>query len=80
MVSYWKSACPIQANHPLVKTTAYIKLEQVLIALENFDTVDQTIQLSIDWEALGFDTKQIKLVALAVVNKPPLSIQMISFL
>lgn len=52
MIGYWDEACPVKTNHPLVKATAYVKDNQVLIAIGNFDKTDRDIRLSVDWDML----------------------------
>ncbi|MCC8170533.1 MAG: DUF6067 family protein [Parabacteroides sp.] len=66
MLGYWDENCPVCTSSPHVKATAYVKPDQVLIALGNFDTNDHTVQLSFDWNALGTNPGSIRLEAPAI--------------
>lgn len=66
MQGYWDDACPVKTHSNLVKATAYVKEDSVLISLGNFDAKDQSVRLAIDWKALGMSPDKAKLVAPAV--------------
>lgn len=63
MVGYWEENCPIKTSSATVKATAYVKSDKVLISIGNFDAEDKTINLGIDWDALGMNPETAKLVA-----------------
>lgn len=63
MSGYWDTNCPVKTNSPDIKATAFIKKDQVLIAIGNFGESDRPVQLSIDWKAIGIDPGKAKLVA-----------------
>lgn len=68
MLGYWDEDCPVKTDSPNVKSTAYVKPDQMLISVGNFDSADQTIHLTIDWNALGFDPNKMEIFAPAVKN------------
>ena len=68
MIGYWDKECPVQTGNPNVKATVYVKPEQILISIGNFDDNDQDIKLSIDWKALGLNPGSVILTAPAVKN------------
>jgi hypothetical protein len=55
MIGYWDQECPVRTNHPGVKATVYVKANETLISIGNFDNRDQTVRLTIDCKALGLD-------------------------
>jgi hypothetical protein len=63
MIGYWDQDCPVRTNHPNVKATVYVKANETLISIGNFDDKDQTIRLSIDWKALGLDPSKTVIMA-----------------
>lgn len=68
MLGYWDDKCPVRTSQLNVKATAYVQKDQVLIALGNFDSSDKTINLNIDWKALGMKQSEYELTAPAVEN------------
>lgn len=63
MYGYWDEHCPVTTGNDLVKATAYVKPDKVLIAVGNFDAKNHDITLKIDFKALGFDAKNVSLTA-----------------
>lgn len=63
MIGYWDKECPIQTNNKNVKATAYVKANQTLISIGNFDDKDQDIKLSINWKELGLNPDKVTLKA-----------------
>ncbi len=68
MIGFWDSACPIKTDNEIVKATAYVKNNEVLIALGNWDASDMDVSLNIDWEMLGIEKTTAKLMASAIEN------------
>lgn len=68
MLGYWDENCPVKTDSPAVKATAYVKSNQTLISIGNFDSNDQTIHLTIDWNALKIDPNKAEIIAPAVKN------------
>lgn len=68
MLGFWDKDCPIQTNQPSVKATAYIKGDQTLIAIGNFDSKEQTFQLNFNWQMLGLNPENAVLVVPEVTD------------
>ncbi|MEG1642902.1 MAG: DUF6067 family protein [Bacteroidales bacterium] len=68
MVGYWEEDCPVKTHSDLVKATAFVKEDKVLISIGNFDVKNQTVQLDIDWKALGMSPDRAKITAPAVTE------------
>lgn len=63
MLGYWDEKCPIKTTDDLVKATAYVKKDKVLISIANFDKKDTDIKLTIDWESLGMSPADVHIEA-----------------
>lgn len=59
MIGYWDKECPVQTDNKNVKATVYLKANQTLISIGNFDDKDQGVTLSFDWKALGLDPTKV---------------------
>lgn len=59
MIGYWDIDCPVQTNHPDVKATAYVKANQTLISIGNFEDKDRNVMLSFNWKALGLNPARV---------------------
>lgn len=68
MIGYWDQGKIVETNNRNVKATVYLKSDEALIAIGNFDREDQHIRLSINWDKLGFHTKNIRIEAPAIAN------------
>lgn len=68
MLGYWDNDCPIHTDHPLVKATAYVKNDKVLISIGNFDNADRSVKLTFDWASLGMNPESASLEAPEVEN------------
>ncbi len=68
MIGYWSEDRVVETTHPDVKATAYVKGDQVLISVGNFDSSDRPVRLLINWEKLGLDASGYKLTAPEVDN------------
>ncbi|EPT33476.1 putative lipoprotein [Bacteroidetes bacterium oral taxon 272 str. F0290] len=63
MKGYWVKDCPVKTSHPLVKATAYLKPEEGLISVGNFDSRKQSVKLTFDWDTLGISPETAVLIA-----------------
>ena len=55
MIGFWTQSPVVRTTNNEVKATAYVRENQTLIALGNFDTRPQEVRLSIDWKQLGIN-------------------------
>ncbi len=53
MIGYWVEPQPVKTNHPDVLATVYKKNDKMLVAIASWAAEDVTVQLTIDWKALG---------------------------
>lgn len=63
MVGYWDEDAPVSTNYDNVKATSYVKSDKVLISIGNFDDIERSVRLDIDWDALDIDPQNATLVA-----------------
>ncbi|WP_343744673.1 glycoside hydrolase domain-containing protein [Chitinophaga sp.] len=68
MIGYWVDNNPVKTNNPLVPATIYRKDGAVLISLASWAKEDTTVQLNIDWKALGIDPAKAVITAPDVRN------------
>ncbi len=68
MIGYWSEDRVVETNHPNVKATAYVKGNQVLISVGNFDSSDVSVRLLIDWKKLGLNASGYTLAAPEIDN------------
>lgn len=66
MLGYWSPACPVHTDNPDVLATAYVRKGRTLISLASWSKEPVSVQLRIDWKALGLDPAKVRLVAPAV--------------
>jgi hypothetical protein len=64
MIGYWSRNCPVTTNNPNVIATAYTQPKKAMIALASWASADTTVQLNINWTALGINP------AKAVIHAP----------
>ena len=57
MIGWWDQGCPVKTNSKDVLATVYRKSGKTLIAIANWSNESKTIQLQIDWKALGMNPK-----------------------
>jgi hypothetical protein len=55
MIGFWENEVPVSTNKKNVFVTVYKKENKVLLAIGNFTDRDETIELNIDFQKLGFD-------------------------
>ncbi len=55
MYGFWAPSCPVKTDHPDVLATAYVKPEEVLIAIGSWAAEDVQVRIEVDWATLGID-------------------------
>lgn len=69
MIGYWVKDNPVQTGQEKTLATIYRHTgKKTLIALATWEDADATVDLSIDWERLGLDPRQVTLHAPAIDN------------
>lgn len=67
MVGYWNPDCPVKTDRKDVLATVYvIDGKRAMIALGSWAKTDVTINLRIDWEALGLNKNTTRITAPAI--------------
>ena len=61
MIGYWDENPIVTTSHPEVKATAFVKEDEVMIAVGNFSTNRQTVRLNIDWKSLGLNPTEVEI-------------------
>lgn len=68
MIGYWSDNCPVQTSNGKILATIYKKDGKALVSIASWADSDTTIQLKIDWKALGIDASKAKITAPAINN------------
>ncbi len=68
MIGYWDSACPVKTNNPQVLATAYVRDGKTLVSIASWDTQKCSVNLIMNWKALGLDPSKVKLRAPEILN------------
>ncbi len=68
MIGYWDSDCPVKTNNPQVLATAYVKEGKTLISVASWDTQKCSVNLIMDWKALGLDSSKAGLRTPEIIN------------
>lgn len=55
MIGYWDKNCPIKTNHENVKATLFVKSNEIMISVGNFNNQEKEVQLTFDWKKLNID-------------------------
>lgn len=71
MIGYWSSHCPVKTNNDKVLATVYKKKGLGLISIASWADTDTTVQLQINWEALGIDVNKVLITAPGIDNFQP---------
>jgi hypothetical protein len=71
IIGFWKDSVPVTTSNSDVKTTVYKKEGKSLIAIGNFSDSPQTISLKIDFESLGLNPENTKLIAPEIQDFQP---------
>ena len=53
MLGYWLDDAPVTTNHPRMLATSYVRPDGLLIALASWSNEDETVNVAVDWNALG---------------------------
>ena len=61
MFGYWDLNCPVNCNNPLIKASVYKGKDDIIIALANWSKEDIDASLTINWQALGLNSKRTKI-------------------
>ncbi|MET3877997.1 hypothetical protein ABIE50_003409 [Chitinophaga sp. OAE865] len=54
MHGYWEAGTPVTTTDPLVKATAYVKDDRLLIAVASWKEVPCQVKLQVNWQQLGW--------------------------
>jgi hypothetical protein len=76
MIGYWSSNCPVKTNNDKVLATVYRKKGLALISIASWCDTVATVQLQINWKALGLDEDKAEISSPAVKNFQPAKIFM----
>lgn len=57
MIGWWSASCPVRTSHPDVLATVYIRDDSVMVALASWASESVSVDLDIDWSALGLSAK-----------------------
>ncbi len=68
MIGYWSDNCPVKTSSDKVLATVYKKNGKALISMASWASDDTTVQLQINWKALGIDASKAKITAPAVTK------------
>ena len=68
MIGYWSDHCPVKTNNDKVLATVYKKDGKALISIASWAEADTTVQLEIDWKALGIDSSKATITAPEIKN------------
>jgi hypothetical protein len=71
IIGFWEDSVPVTTSNSDVKTTVYKKEGKSLIAIGNFSDSPQTISLKIDFESLGLNPENTKLIAPEIQDFQP---------
>ncbi|MDD4698100.1 MAG: DUF6067 family protein [Fermentimonas sp.] len=63
MIGFWEENIPISSDNPDVQITSYVKGDSVLISIGNYSDELQEISLKIDWNGLGINPQNARLIA-----------------
>jgi hypothetical protein len=63
MLGFWEEHPAVSTSDEAVKVTAYRKPGKTLLSIGNYSDEVKSVKLSINWEQLGLDPQQVKLVA-----------------
>jgi hypothetical protein len=66
MLGYWEKKPAVVTDHKNIVATAYIKKGKTLIAIASWEHNPATIQLKIDWKALGLNPDKVSITAPAI--------------
>ncbi len=62
MIGFWEDNPLVKTGNKEVKATTYLKEGKVLISLGNFSESEQSVKLSVNWNKIGINPENAKLV------------------
>jgi hypothetical protein len=68
MRGFWLKDAPARTDRPGVLATAYVKPGKALVALASWEEEPVDVALSIDWAALGIDSRRARIEAPAIAD------------
>lgn len=68
MIGYWDDNAPVKTDNMKVKATVYIKDNKVLIVLGSWLSEPVSVNLEIDWEALGLRKSNVEMLVPGIDN------------
>lgn len=71
MVGYWSPNCPVRTDNPKVLATVYSRKGAALVAVASWADADASVELKIDWKALGIDPQKAVIRAPAIDRFQP---------
>ena len=66
MIGYWSDRCPVKTNNDQVLATVYKQAGRTLVAIASWAAEDTSVDLSINWDALGIDASKATVTAPAI--------------
>lgn len=74
MIGYWVSDSPVKTDAENVLATVYKKEGKALVSIASWASDDTTINLNIDWKALGIDPDKAKITAPEIKDFQPAAV------
>ena len=68
MLGYWAPSVPVRTNNDAVKATVYQRKDRALIAIASWAPDTASVDLMIDWQALGLDPTSASITAPAIAG------------
>ena len=68
MIGYWDKSCPVKTDNKDILATAYVKNNDMLIAIASWAKEPVDCKLEIDWDSLNIDRQKAKIYAPAIAN------------
>ena len=66
MIGYWVPDSPVRTNRDDVLATSYVRDGRTMVALASWAPDTTTVNLEIDWRALGLDRGKVRITAPAI--------------
>jgi hypothetical protein len=63
MIGYWDAACPVKSGQKDVLATVYQRRDATLVAVASWARDPVSVQLDIDWQALGLKADECAVTA-----------------
>lgn len=62
MIGFWEDDAPVKADHESIRVTAYLKADETLLSIGNYDDSNSKFHLHIDWKKLGLNPAKVEFV------------------